>query len=255
VFVVENSSSDQMRREMPTTVALAERYGYATDYSALTHPSLPNYIAMVSGDLHGVDDDAPPSKHPLTGSSVFGRALAADHTAGVYADAMPTPCATENADQYVVRHNPWTYFVEERPQCEQYDVPMTEFAAAVRDGQLPDAGMVVPDVCHDAHNCALKYADRWLDDQLQTVFSGPDWLSGHLAVVVTADEDDDDLVPDTDNRVLTVVIHPSQHGDVVHAPLDHYSLYGLYEDVLGLPHEPAQRGPSMAEAFGLPVTG
>jgi len=35
--------------------------------------------------------------------------------------------------------------------------------------------------------------------------------------------------------VLTVLLHGSQHHDVVTRPLDHRSLYGLYEDVLGLP--------------------
>jgi hypothetical protein len=68
-------------------------------------------------------------------------------------------------------------------------------------------------------------------------------------------------VPDDDNRVLTVVMHPSQDHHVVRTPLDHYSLYGLYEDVLGLPHDPESQADtgdgsmagSMAEAFGLPL--
>src|SRR4051794_38617798 len=45
VFVVENHSLTQMRSQMPYTASLAERFGYATDYVAIRHPSLPNYIA------------------------------------------------------------------------------------------------------------------------------------------------------------------------------------------------------------------
>ncbi len=88
VFVVENHSLDQMRDEMPFTARLARRYGYATSYHGVTHPSLPNYLAIAGGDTFGVSDDAAPSAHPLTGPSVFGRAVRAGSTARLYAEAM-----------------------------------------------------------------------------------------------------------------------------------------------------------------------
>jgi acid phosphatase len=82
------------------------------------------------------------------------------------------------------------------------------------------------------------------------VLAGPDWQSGHLAVVLTADEDDSSQ----GNTVLTVVIHPSQQGNVVSTPLDHYSLTRLAEDVVGAPHQNnAATAPDAATAFGLPV--
>ena len=59
--------------------------------------------------------------------------------------------------------------------------------------------------------------------------AGPDWKSGRLAVVLTADEDD----KSAGNRVLTVVAHPSQRHRVVTARLDHYSLTRLYAEVTG----------------------
>jgi len=250
VFVVENHSLDEMRAGMPKTYEVAQRYGYADQYFALAHPSLPNYIAMVSGDLHGVDNDAPPSTWPLSGPSIFGRALAAGRTATAYADAMPDPCHTVDAQRYAVRHNPWTYFVDERDACRTHDLPLAAFDRDVSSGHLPNAGYVAPDLCDDAHNCSLTQADTWFSAQLTKIFQGPDWRSGHLAVVLTADEDDRHNY----NHVLTVVIHPSQQHHVVSEQLDHYALYGLYEDVLGLPHTEAQpASPSMAEAFGLPL--
>src|SRR5690242_19257515 len=75
VFVVENHSSAQMRNGMPKTFALARRFGYASDYHAIRHPSLPNYIAIASGDTHGVDNDAPPSSWRLRGHTIFSRAI------------------------------------------------------------------------------------------------------------------------------------------------------------------------------------
>jgi len=250
VFVVENHSLAQMRDGMPATYAAAQRYGYADHFFALAHPSLPNYIAMVSGDMHGVVDDAPPTTWRLHGATIFGRALRAGRTAAAYADSMPGRCHTEDAGRYAVRHNPWAYFVDERDACRTYDRPMNAFDADVAAGDLPDAGFVAPDMCHDAHNCPLAVADGWFEDQLGQIMDGPDWRSGHLAVVLTADEDD----RHSGNNVLTVVLHPSQDHHVVSERLDHYALYGLYEDVLGLRHtEDRPSSPSMADAFGLPL--
>ena len=109
---------------------------------------------------------------------------------------------------------------------------------------------MIPDLDHDAHDGTLKTADAWFKAQMTKVFAGPDWKSGHLAVVLTADEDD----TAHGNRVLTVVIHPSQHGNVVTTRLNHYSLTRLYEDVAGLPYlNGAKSARSMTKAFGLPV--
>jgi acid phosphatase len=253
VFVLENHSLDQMRAQLPYTFSLAQRYGYATNYQALTHPSLGNYLAMLGGSTFGVTDDDAPSAHPISGSSVFGQALASGQTAGLYAEGMPTPCATENGgDRYVVKHNPWAYFVDERASCQQYDVSLTPLAADAATGRLPDVGMVIPDLCHDAHDCDAATADAWLRTQLEPLFAEPDWRAGRLAIVVTADEDDHNQ----DNLVLTTVLHPSLHGVVVDTPLSHLSLARFYDEVLGLPALREAAGtPSMAAAFGLSVAG
>ncbi|MDX6324760.1 MAG: phosphatidylinositol-3-phosphatase [Nocardioidaceae bacterium] len=251
VFVEENHSLAEMRSGMPKTFALAQKYGYATSYDAITHPSLPNYLAITSGRTHGVTNDDPPSTWQLKGHTVFSRAISAGRTARVYLDAMPGRCALSSSGEYAVKHNAWAYFPADRSGCDSFDRPLTAFGKNVSSGRLPNAGMVVPDLCNDAHDCKLGVADDWFAQQMQKVFAGPDWASGHLAVVLTADEDDSK----SGNRVLTVVIHPSQHGNVVSASLNHYSLFELYEDVLGLSHLRTQvQSPSMARAFGLPVS-
>lgn len=252
VFVVENHSLDQMRAEMPYTAALGKQYALATSYRAVAHPSLPNYLAMTGGSTYGVTDDDPPSSHTTNEPSVFGQALSKGRTAKVYAEAMPGNCALESSDQYAVKHNPWAYHLGERSSCNQFDVPATQLGKDVTNAALPNAGMVVPDLCNDAHNCDLSVADQWLRTQVGKVMAGPDWRSGHLAVVVTADEDDDHQ----DNLVLTVVAHPSLHGAVVTTPLTHYSLARLYSEVLGSqPLAEAATAPSMARAFGLRLAG
>jgi phosphatidylinositol-3-phosphatase len=250
VLVVENHSLDEMRSQMPWTYGLAHRYGYATAYRAMTHPSLPNYLAIAGGSTFGIHDDHDPSAHPISGPSVFGEALAHGRSARVYADAMASPCFLTSAGRYAVRHNPWTYFVDERTACRTFDTPLARFSADVRAGHLPDAGMVVPDLCHDAHDCSLATADAWLHQEVGLAMSGPDFRAGRLAIVVTADEDDGSQ----GNVVLTVVVHPSLDGVVATGPLSQLSLCRLYAEVLGVPLlRDSASAPSMATAFHLPL--
>jgi acid phosphatase len=252
VFLVENHTLDEMRAQMPWTAALADRFGYATTYHAMTHPSLPNYLAIAGGSTFGVQDDDDPSSHPISGPSVFGRALQVGSTARLYAEAMPGTCVTTPAGGYAVKHNPWAYFVDERSDCDRYDVPLGHLGADARAGTLPGAGMVIADICHIAHDCPLATADAWLKTEVSPVLAGPDFRGGRLVVVITADEDDHS----GDNRVLTVVATKDMPGhQVVDTPLTHLSLSRLYAEVLHFaPLRGAAGAPSLADAFHLHLT-
>lgn len=252
-IVEENHSLQQMQASMPFLSALATRYGYATGYTATSHPSLPNYLALSGGSTFDIRDDATPAEHPIPGPSVFGQALAAGKTAKVYAESMPTNCALTNADTYAVRHTGWAYYIDERAACQTGQVPMgsPSAGALARDvaaGNLPTIGWAIPDLSHDAHDGTLTEADDWLAGRLPAILSGPDFRSGRLAVVITADEDD----RRSGNQVLTVVAAPGVTGKVVTAALTHYSLTGLYDDVIGARKlREAATAPSFAAAFGL----
>lgn len=253
VFVEENHSLDEMRAGMPYAFSLAQQYGYATHYQAISHPSLPNYLAIAGGSTYGVTDDNAPSYHQLNGSTVFGQAWAAGRTARTYAETMTSNCQPATSGSYAVKHNPWPYFTPsfERSHCSADDVPFTRFATDVGAGALPDVGLVVPNLCDDAHDCSLATADGWFRQRMQTVFAGPDWRAGRLVVVLTADES---ARGDATNTVMTVVIHPSQHGHVVGTPLTHYSLTRLCDSIAHAPDlKNAVTAPSLSAAFGLPI--
>lgn len=251
VFVEENHSISEMQAQMPYTSALARQFGYATHYTAIGHPSLPNYLAIAGGQTHGITNDDPPPANPVSGSSVFGQAARAGKTVSVYAEAMASNCATSDGGTgYAVKHNPWAYFTSERAACLKYDVSADRLGGAITGATLPNVGMVIPNLCHDAHDCSLATADTWFKAEMTKIFTGPDWKSGHLAVVLTGDEDDQSQA----NTVLTVVIHPSQKAHVVTTALTHYSLTRLYEEVAGVPFLfGAASAPSMSTAFGLPL--
>lgn len=254
-IIVENHSLAQMQVGMPYLYGLAKTYGYATDYRAVTHPSLPNYLAIAFGTTAGVTDDNYPSAHPISGDSVFSLANAAGTGGRLYAESMPSNCLKVNAYPYAVKHNPWAYG---SAGCTTGDVPAgTPQSGSLRTdaaaGTLPCAGMLVPNLIDDAHDSSLATADGYLKSWLPTLMAGPDFTSGRLAIVVTADEDDRSS---TANRVLTVVLSHSVSHKVVTSTLTHYSLTRLYGTTC---HEAtllknAATAPSMRAAFGL-VTG
>jgi hypothetical protein len=238
---------------MPYLAAQALQYGYATNYTAIRHPSLPNYLALAGGSTFGVTDDGSPASHPIAGPSVFGAALTAGKTARSYQETMQANCALTNSGSYAVKHNPWAYFTAERAQCALHDVPSGTYLAGnlhddITDGTLPVVGELTPNLANDAHDGSLATADAWLRNWLTLIYASPDWQSGHLAVIVTADEDDSSQ----GNKVLTVVLHPSQHGQVVTAALNHYSLTRYLTELAGAPCINAGcTATDFAAAFGL----
>jgi|SRR5580658_7395050 hypothetical protein len=59
-IMMENHAQAQIigdTTDAPNLNALAKKYGVATNYYGVTHPSLPNYLAAVSGDFQGIFDD------------------------------------------------------------------------------------------------------------------------------------------------------------------------------------------------------
>jgi len=53
----------------PHIQALAKQYNFASDYNGVWHPSLPNYLAMITGDWVGTDVIATGHTYPA-GSTV-----------------------------------------------------------------------------------------------------------------------------------------------------------------------------------------
>lgn len=259
VVIMENHSANSAAGGMPALAAAAARYGRATQSFGLTHPSLPNYLAIAGGSTFGVHDDNPPAVHPLSGSSVFGQVLAAGKVAKTYAEGMTSNCQVTSSGRYAVKHNPWTYFTSpsERAGCLRYDVPSgTPVSGALHDdvaaGTLPTFGLLIPDLCNDAHDCKLSTADSWLRGWLGPLTAGQDFRSGRLAIVVTFDEDDSDA----GNNILTAVLYVGLHGKTVTEHLDHIALSHSVSRLVGAPPlRDAAKSRDFLGAFGLAASG
>jgi phospholipase C len=236
--------------EAPHMTALARSCGVASNYFAVSHPSLPNYIAATSGSTQGVSDDGSPKDHPLTASSLFEQA----GTARSYEESMPSPCDASDAYPYATKHNPELYYVRIRKACAKNDLPLGTtangpFATALESDTLPAFSFVTPNLCNDMHDCPVAIGDAWLGRWIARITASPAYRAGHTVVFITWDEDDHTA----DNRVPLIVVSPwTTPGTRATAHFTHYSLLRTSEELLGLRRlGQAERAPSLRAAFGL----
>ena len=110
----------QVRGHSPALDRLAAGCGIASGYRAIAHPSLPNYIAMTSGDTQGISDDCSPSSGCSSAAPSIFSQVGSNWKA--YAEAMPSPCYRDSSGDYSVRHNPATYY-SQLSTCGANDVP------------------------------------------------------------------------------------------------------------------------------------
>ncbi|MFL5826759.1 MAG: alkaline phosphatase family protein [Thermoleophilaceae bacterium] len=243
-IVMENKSFREVigSRNAPFINRLAARCGLATNFTAESHPSLPNYVAMTSGGTQGIHDDAGPSAHRLRVASIFSQLQSGWRT---FAESMPSNCSSSNSSRYLVRHNPAVYFTNVLRRCMGQDIPL---------GSAPDVSarftFMVPNPCNDTHDCSLRTGDAWLSKWLAKIFATPQYRSNTTAVFLTWDENDGG----PGNGVPTIVVSPSTApGRKSGLRFTHYSMLRTTQELLGL--QPllghARSAPSMRAAFGL----
>jgi hypothetical protein len=250
---MENHSYSQIigAPSAPYINSLASGCGLATNYSAVTHPSLPNYIAATSGDTWGIGDDNPPSSHPLAVASIFQQA----GSAGSYEESMPSNCDLTGSGTYAVKHNPEAYYTNIRTACAADNVPMGTtssgaFATALGSGNLPRFSFVTPNLCNDMHDCSVQTGDAWLQAWVPKITASPSYQAGDTVLFITWDEDDSAA----GNHIATLVVSPyTARGTQSASAFTHYSLLRTTEQLLGITTflGNASSAASMRAAFGL----
>jgi acid phosphatase len=233
VVVLENQSQAQVigNRHAPRLNALAKRYAVLFRYSGVAHPSLPNYLALISGSTHGIRNDC-------TTCVVSARNLAdtlekAHLDWKAYAEGLPRVGFTgPHAGLYAKKHMPFLYFrdVLENPARRRLVVPLGQFSRDLAGGVLPAFSLIVPNLCHDMHSCPVAAGDAWLGR-----FLSPLLRSSKLArsvVFVVTDETSgaraNGVVPALALGQLVV------RGSRYSAPTSHYGLLRTIEDAWGL---------------------
>jgi len=255
-IVFENKSATQITsRSAPYFNQLKAQCGYESNSYGVTHPSLPNYLALTGGSTFGITDDNPPASHPISAPSIFSELSDAGMTWKSYEESMSSNCQLTAAGRYAPKHNPAAYYTGLQTQCAADDVPLgTTTGGALRSdlasNALPNFSFVTPNLCNDMHDCSLATGNRWLATWLPIITNSQPYAAGTTAVFITFDEDNGK----TGNHVYTVAVAPSiAAGTTVSTTADQYAVLRTTLEMLGLPTDlgAAATAPSLRAGFNL----
>ena len=251
VVVEENHSIGQIigSPQAPFLNRLATKGTLLTSYFAITHPSLPNYIAMVSGDTQGITSDC-------DGCNVDAPNLADQlETAGVswkaYMEDLPAPCSDAyRAGAYAKKHDPFMYFasVRDHPgRCAKV-VPLGQLDGDLAAGRLPRLVFVTPNLDHDMHGAGeggddatlTAAADRWLEGLYGKLAASSAWRDDTRLVVTWDEGAGGDKIGccgglATGGRVATIVTGPGVMPGRDDVTYSHYALLRSIETLFHLP--------------------
>lgn len=250
----------------PNLNALASQYGLATDYFAVSHPSEPNYVALLGGSTFGVQDDnayyvnrvnAPSLISELDHAGIGWRAyLQALPHPGYQGICYPASCngAPDKDPLYVSKHNAIGNFTTSlNPADWSRQVPAGRLAADLRNGHIAAFNWVIPDECHDQHGdppfCIdsgnpggsdpqdqrlVAVGDQYLGHLVAQITGASFWARGNNAIEIVYDEGDG--AAGGGGQVANVVItsHGPRHLQDS-AVYSHYSLLQTIQRNFGLP--------------------
>lgn len=201
-----------------------------TNFMAETHPSQPNYIAMISGDTLGVKDDG---LVDINGRHLGDLLEEKGLDWRVYAEDFPGNCFLGKiSGEYARRHVPFLSFKNvqlDSKRCSKIG-DYKNLLSDWHSNKLPAFSMIIPNNRNNGHDTKIDFTANWLKQNFDAVFSNPQMMADTL-VIITFDEGN----RSPKNQIYTVLIGPSviagsQQGD----KHSHYSLLRLIEDEFGL---------------------
>ena len=238
LVIEENHEFGQVigSRRAPFLNRLAAHGTLLTRYFAVTHPSLPNYVALVAGSPLGIHGDCHRCQRP--GRNLVDQLERAHITWKAYYQSLPAPCsAVVRAGAYANKTNPFVHLDDVRAsiaRCQQV-VPLDRLRTDLRRGRLPRFVVIVPDLEHDMHSGSVGRADGFLRRLDRELAASPSWRPGTL-LVVTFDEgiSSRGVHGRGGGHVATIVAGPGVRPGRDPAPYSHYALLRSIERRFGL---------------------
>jgi len=202
-----------------------------THYYGVTHPSLPNYLALGNGATDGKQGTDSITAGELPQSPTLWNQLQnAGVSWGVYEEDMPSTCSgATTSGLYALKHNPATPFASvftNATVCSHVQ-PYTSFDVHA----MPKVSFIAPNLCNDEHDCPISTGDTWLQANVAPM------LANGATVVLTYDEGSSSAgINGTSGggNIYTVVVGPGIAPSVDAGQYNHYSLLAAIERRFGL---------------------
>jgi phosphatidylinositol-3-phosphatase len=239
VIVMENEEYGDIigSTSAPFINHLARRFALARGMYAISHPSLPNYLALTGGSTFGRTDDC--TECTVTATSIIDQLTSAGISWKAYMESLPSPCYTGAfSGDYAKKHDPFVYYTRltgNRAACAAGVVPLARLASDERNHTLPRVIWITPNLCHDMHDCDVATGDRFLSRLVPPLLRA---LGRGGLLILTWDEGSSDngcCRVASGGHILTILAGPgARPGARMRTPADHYSVLQTIEDLLGL---------------------
>ncbi|MGH7203180.1 MAG: alkaline phosphatase family protein, partial [Candidatus Levyibacteriota bacterium] len=233
VFVIVEENKDYKQiigsSAAPYINQLANQYGSAANFVAEAHPSLPNYIALTSGNTQGIIDDC--NTCFVNANSIFQELEQAKKTWKSYHEDMTSNCLTSDTSLYVMHHNPAAYYTPIKASCAVNDVPYSQFASDLASNKTGNLTFIIPNNNNEMHDGTIQQGDAWLQKNLPAILNSSAYKQNGL-IVLTWDEDSDS---GGNNQIATILISSLvKKGFKSSVQYNHYSLLRTLSDGLGV---------------------
>jgi phosphatidylinositol-3-phosphatase len=230
IVIDENKSFGQIINNpaAPYINSLAKSGAVFTQSFAVAHPSQPNYLALFSGDTHGVPDDRCPLS--LSGDNLVTELVRNGFTFATYLESIPTTgymgCVSGN---YYRKHNPGANW-QGTNVSPDLNRPFIGFHWNY--SKLPTVSFVVPNQLNDMHDgepvSAIRRGDDWLKANIDPFIK---WAArNNSLLILTWDEDDGS----DNNRIPTIFVGPMVKPGTYSTRIDHYDVLRTIVDMYGL---------------------
>lgn len=259
VVVMENKNPRDLlgNRHAPYINQLIRQYGYADNYYGVTHPSLPNYLALIAGTFLNTWNDWDGNRYH---ARTIADQLESRHlTWKAYMGALPHAGYTGNQypagnrPLYESKHDPFVLMrsIRDNPAQARHIVSDREIFTDLTHGTLPTLSFISPDMCHDMHGISatrspcpnnpsrlIAAGDAYLKHLIPAVVRSRSW-TGNSVIFIVWDEADtaingccDSPRGDGGGKVPAIVIaREGARGYTSRAPYNHYSLLATLQTV------------------------
>ena len=264
---MENKSFEEVigSADAPFVNRLAAENTLVERQYAITHPSLPNYLALLGGDTFGITSDC--TTCFVDAPNLVDALEAGGRTWTAYMEDLPSPCFLGDSaggllpgllgrGGYALKHDPFLYFQDIRanPARCSHVVPLTQLDAALAAGRVPDFVWITPNLEHDTHDGPLSDGDSWLASLVPRIMASPAWRPGAW-LIVTWDEGTTNAGCcglAAGGHIATVIVRADGPTGVrVDQPTTHYTTLRTIEDVLNVAHVGKSAAPGVVSFAGL----